>query len=246
MNLTGNMLRRLIAIEIERTLSEGLLFEEDAEGGGEGEVDLFGGGGEEGGDDAGAGDDAEASKEGEDAAAGDDAAAEGTEGEDAPAEGEGEDKGDEGEEEPKDEKKKDKEPPEPTGPTGFEFDEEINQAMTGFEKKALDIAAAKKEGRVFSMAQFLFEAEAEEDVAIDVATFADDTARLIANYDTLIDMEQAIYTKAVDFMEEKYGEDSAEKLKDILSLRYGLEFEQNDPEADNEQVYAAGAKAPSA
>lgn len=227
------MLRRLIAEELNRVLAGELLREaeeegEEAESGGDEAAaeDIFGGGDEAAAEEEGG--------EGEEAtgAAGGDAAAEDEvePGEEKPAEEGGEDK--------KEEKKE--EPPEPTGPTGFEFDEEINQAMAGFEKKALDVAAAKQEGRLLSMARFLFEAEKEDEVQIDVATFADDTARLISNYDTLIDMEQAIYNKAVDFMIDKYGEESADKLRDILSLRYGLEFdEQNDPEADEKEVYAA-------
>jgi hypothetical protein len=227
--VTANYLRRLIAIELERTLSEGrLLFEEEKDAEEEGAADdLFGDdAGDDTGDDAGdEGGDAKVAKQGD--AAGDD---EDTE-EEEPAEGE----------EPEEEKEEEEEPPKPTGPTGFEFDEEINTALAGFEKRALDVAAAKNEGRTLSMARFLFEAE-EEEIALDVATFADDTARLISNYDTLIDMEQAIYTKAVDFVADKYGDEAAEQLRDILSLRYDLEFdEQNDPEGDEEEFYAVGA-----
>jgi hypothetical protein len=226
--VTANYLRRLIAIEIERTLTEGrLLFEEEEEKDAEGDdaaEDLFGD--DEGGD-------AEGGDEGDTAGGG--GASDDDEG-DEPAEDE------EPEEEPEEEEEEEKEPPKPTGPSGFEFDEEINTAMAGFEKRALDVAAAKNEGRILSMARFLFEAEEEDEVALDVATFADDTARLISNYDTLIDMEQAIYTKAVDFISDKYGEDAADQLRDILSLRYDIEFdEQNDPEGDEEEFYAVGA-----
>lgn len=210
MKVSANYLRRLIAIEIERTLAEGrFLFEEEEE---------------------------KASEAGEDEK--DDSTEETGEEEadEEPAEDE------EPEEEPEEEEEEEKEPPKPTGPSGFEFDEEINTAMAGFEKRALDVAAAKNEGRILSMARFLFEAEEEDEVALDVATFADDTARLISNYDTLIDMEQAIYTKAVDFVADKYGDDAADQLRDILSLRYDIEFdEQNDPEGDEEEFYAVGA-----
>ena len=210
MKVTANYLRRLIAIEIERTLTEGrFLFEEEEE---------------------------------KDAEAGEDEKDDSTEetGEEEADEEPAQDE--EPEEEPEEEEEEEKEPPKPTGPSGFEFDEEINTAMAGFEKRALDVAAAKNEGRILSMARFLFEAEEEDEVALDVATFADDTARLISNYDTLIDMEQAIYTKAVDFVADKYGDDAADQLRDILSLRYDIEFdEQNDPEGDEEEFYAVGA-----
>ena len=238
MRVTADYLRRLIAVEIERTLSEGrFLFEEEEEKDAEGDEaaeDLFGddeGGDDEAGDKGGGGKPSSSGGVG-DAGGGD------TDGDEESSSDE------ETEEEPeeKPEEEEEKEPPEPTGPTGFEFDEEINTAMAGFEERALDVAAAKNEGRTLSMARFLFEAEEEDEVAIDIATFADDTARLISNYETLIDMEHAIYTKAVDFIADKYGDDAAEQLQDILSLRYDIEFnQQNDPEADEREVYAAGA-----
>jgi len=229
--VTPSYLRRLIAIELERALTEGrLLFEKEEDTEEEGAADdLFAD--DEGGDEKPpAGDD-------EDDEPAPKASAKAPK--DAGAEEEPEEE--EAEEEEAEEEEAE-EPPKPTGPTGFEFDEEINAAMAGFEKRALDVAAAKNEGRVLSMSRFLFEAEDEDDVTLDVATFADDTARLISNYDTLIDMEQAIYTKAVDFVADKYGDDAAEQLRDILSLRYDLEFdEQNDPEGDEEEFYAVGA-----
>jgi len=251
MRLTGQMLRRLIAEELDRSLLERLIREAEGdekadEGGGDEGGDaadeLFGGGDEGGGDDAAAdegGGDEGGDAEG-DAAGGDDAAA------DEDKEGGGDDA--EGGEEK--DAEKEEEPVEPTGPAGFEFDDEINQAMMGFEEKALQMGAAqgqvdpvdavKKEGRVPSLSYLLFEA-GEEEVQFDVATFADDVARLISNYDTLIDMEQAIFTKAKDFLEQKYGAESAEELEDILSRKYQLEFENSDPEASEREVFAANA-----
>ena len=238
MRITANYLRQLIAEELDRALSAHLISEQEGEdkdeekpaedeGGDDAVEDLFG--------DAGDDEDAEGDRSATKQSAGPAAVAD-EDDEEAASEASG------GEKVGQEEEEEDEPPAEPTGPSGFEFDEEINAAMAGFEKRALDVAAAKQEGRVLSMARFLFEADEEDEVAFDAATFADDTARLIANYDTLIDMEQAIYTKAVDFVAEKYGEATAEQLKDILSMRYDIEFDQpNDPEADEREVYAAGA-----
>lgn len=253
MRLTGKMLRRLIAEELDRSLLESLIREaegDDAaaeEGGDDAASDIFGGGDDAAADEGG-GDDA-AAEEGGDAAEGDDAAAD-EGGDDAAADEGGEDEAASGDE--KDDKKEEKKekPVEPTGPAGFEFDEEINQAMMGFEEKALQmgaakgevdpVAAMKKEGRAPTLTYLLFEA-GEEEVQFDVPTFADDVARLISNYDTLIDMEQAIFTKATDFLEQKYGKEAAEELQDILSRKYQLEFETSDPEASEREFFAANA-----
>lgn len=253
MRLTGKMLRRLISEELDRSLLERLIREAEGDekadegGGDDAATDLFGGGDESGGDDAAA--DEGGGDEGGDAAGGD------AGGDDAAADEDKEEGGDdaEGDEEKDAEKEeKEEEPVKPTGPAGFEFDDEINQAMMGFEEKALQMGAAKgqvdpvdavkKEGRVPSLSYLLFEA-GEEEVQFDVPTFADDVARLISNYDTLIDMEQAIFTKAKDFLEQKYGAESAEELEDILSRKYQLEFEDSDPEASEREVFAANAGA---
>ena len=253
MRLTGKMLRRLISEELDRSLLERLIREAEGdekgdEGGDEAADELFGGGGDEGGDDAAA--DEGGGDEGGDEAAdegGDDAAADEGGEEDA-----GGDEAEGGEEKDAEKEEKKEEPVEPSGPAGFEFDEEINQAMMGFEEKALQmgaakgevdpVAAVKKESRAPTLTYLLFEA-GEEEVQFDVPTFADDVARLISNYDTLIDMEQAIFTKASDFLEQKYGKEAAVELRDILSRKYQLEFEQSDPEASEREVFAAHAGA---
>lgn len=249
MRLTGDMLRRLIAEELERCLVESrFLFEEDKEE----EEDSDSSGSEsdapEVSDDAAAslfGDDEgeeESKDSGASGASPSGSSAPGGKSDATSSAAEGESTSDDEEERDSEEEEELKKSPKPTGPSGFEFDEEINAAMAGFEEKALDIASAKSEGRTLTLARFLFEAEGDDEVAIDIASFADDTARLISNYDTLIDMEQAIYTKAVDFVSSKYGEAAAEQLRDILSMRYDIDLQQqNDPEADEIEIYAAGA-----
>lgn len=201
----------------EKTDEEGDEGGDDLFGGGEGggEEDATDKGGDEGGDDEG-----------------------------------GEDAGADKDEEESDDKEEEKEP-EPTGPVGDEVDVALKDVMADFEKRALDAAAAKskittvdavkKEGRRLSLARLLFEAE-DDEVVIDVGTFAGDVARLIKNYDTLIDMEGVIYAKARDFLEKKYGSEYADQLDDILAREYDLEFDHtNDPEKAEQTVYAVGA-----
>jgi hypothetical protein len=188
------------------------------EGGDEGEDDLFGGdegGGEE--DAADTGDDQGDDESGDDADTDADA-----------------DK----DEEESDDKEEEKEP-EPTGPVGDEVDVALKDVMA--KSKITTVDAVKKEGRRLSLARLLFEAE-DDEVVIDVGTFAGDIARLIKNYDTLIDMEGVIYAKARDFLEKKYGSEYADQLDDILAREYDLEFDHtNDPEKAEQTVYAVGA-----
>ena len=60
-------------------------------------------------------------------------------------------------------------------------------------------------------------------------TFAADVARLVKNYDSLLDIPRLIMVKAKDYIEGKYGEDIADQLLDILDLRYQLSIEEEEP-----------------
>lgn len=240
MKLSKSALRSMILEEIQ-SLTRSRLFEAEDdeksdEGGDEGGDDLFGG--DEGGDEGGGEEDA-ADTGGDE---GDDES-----GDDADSDTDADTDKDEEESDDKEEEKE----PEPTGPVGDEVDVALKDVMADFEKRALDAAAAKskitpvdsvkKEGRRLSLARLLFEAE-DDEVIIDVGTFAGDIARLINNYDTLIDMEGVIYAKARDFLEKKYGSEYADQLDDILAREYDLEFDHtNDPEKAEQTVYAVGA-----
>ncbi len=239
MRLTKRQLRAIILEELTR---HAYLTEGEDEGG----DDLFGGdkGGDEGADEGG-------DEGGDEEAGGDDAAEEGGD-EEGGEEGSEEEGGDEeGGEEEKDEDKGDEEEDEEeaAGPVGDEVDVALKDVMADFEKRALDAAAAKsqvkpitvkKEGRL-SLARLLFEAD-DDEIKIDVGSFAADIARLITNYDTLIDMEGVIYSKAVDFIEKKYGKDYADQLQDTLAREHNIEIDvQQDPEAAEKPIFAVGA-----
>lgn len=192
-----------------------LLLEKEEDEEEEADVDLFG-------DDAGEGD----------------AAAEGG---DEP-EDEGEPEAEEAEEEEDEEEEPEKEePPEPVPAIGDEVDRALGDVIMDFAKDAIDVASAKKEmiPESSNLLRFLMEAEEPD---IDVPTFADDVARLIDNYENLIDMEALIFNKSYEFLEMRYGKDYADQMEDILLRQYGLELDHDsDPEIADQNTYAIGA-----
>ena len=240
MMLTRTQLRALILEELTRS---SLIREGEDESADDTADELFGS--DEGGDDAAD----ESSDESADEESTDEGGDEG--GEDSSDEEGGEEEKDAADED-KDEEtdKKDEKSEEVLGPVGDEVDTALKDVMADFEKRALDSAAAKaklepavgpkKEGRM-SLARLLFEAD-DDEVLIDVGTFASDVARLINNYDSLIDMEAVIYTKAMDFLEKKYGKDYAEQLRDTLARDYNIDIDvKQDPEKAERPIYAIGA-----
>ncbi len=225
--LSKSYLRRLIVEELS-LLPEG---EED--------MDIFGGGeeeegGEEGGEDEEAAEDTE--EEGEEEAAdeegGDEAADEG---------GEEEDEGGEsGEEAPEDAA---------TGPSDSGVDVELNSLLADFEAQALAVTkAAEPEYEVVAqeyfkpkLADLLFEGEEEEaGPGLDIPTYTSNVARLIQNYQSLMDMEKMIFTKAREFLATKYGEELAVQFEEDLEMNHGITFDPEGLESEA-PVYAVGA-----
>jgi len=81
-------------------------------------------------------------------------------------------------------------------------------------------------------------AAAEEEVVsesqLDIEKFANDVSRLIQNYDVLLDMENMIFNKAMSFLQQKYGDEVAASLEEILRVRHGLDFSPQAVEMQDE------------
>jgi len=231
--LSKSYLRRLIVEELS------LLSEEEEE-------DIFGGGEEEeaadeGGETEEAAEDTEEGGEaegGEEEGGEDDAAAE--EGGDEEAEDSGA-----SEEAPEDAA---------TGPSDSGVDIELNNILSDFEAQALAVTqaaepeyeAVTQESFTPSLTFLLFEAEEEAAVpALDIPTYTNNVARLIQNYQSLMDMEMMIFTKSREFLASKYGEPLAVAFEEDLEKNHGITFDPEGPETDA-PVYGVGAMTPMA
>jgi len=58
----------------------------------------------------------------------------------------------------------------------------------------------------------------------DVQHFANNVARLIDNYTTLLDIESAIYYRAIAMLEKNYGADVVDAFRETLHSRHGFDF----------------------
>jgi len=181
---------------VERNLTK-LLLEED---------DLFGseGGDEEGGDEEGGGE-----------------------------EGGGEEGGEEKKEDAAEEKPK-APPIKPGDKVELEkqFDAKLDTMLQDFEAAALKSASINTADVAMEnwwrapVGKLLFESGQEyTESDFDIQKFASDVARLMMNYDALLDMESIIFNKAKSFLKTKYGDDVADSLSEILATRYGLDLE---------------------
>ena len=203
----------MINRRLSKILSETILILEQEEGG-----DLFGG--DEGGDEE---------EEAADAEEG---------GGDEPTDEEAEEE--EGTEE---EEEEGAEEEESAYPLGKAVDDEISALFVDYEEDAIRSAATRRDEKEevkegLSMMKILYEQDNPE--GIDLEVFAQNVARLIKNYDNLLDMENLILTKAVEFITTYYDEESATTLEDLLDVRFGLSL------SDDEDIVAPMATGASA
>lgn len=138
------------------------------------------------------------------------------------------------------------------------LDAELETVMDDFEDRALKSGKIEKEFTTTesrlggSVSRLLYEAEGDEELKTDPETlvkffdmeqFAADVARLINNYQTLMDMEAIIYSKARRFLLDKYGKEMATKFDDMMTTRHSIDLgdELYTPPEEGPGPYAVGA-----
>ncbi len=205
--------------EFFRKAYSGVLLEQDDPFGG-GEEEEEGGGEEEGGDDPFGGDEEEGGDE----------------------EG-GEEEG--GEEEGGDEEEDEGPKAEESDKIRYEksLDDQLQAIFVDIESDSIKSAQVQEEG--YSLKRLLL--REQDDIAIDVDRFAAETARIILNFDAFFDIEEMIMSKARSFLLDKYGEEVADEVEELLSTRHDIarkEEEKATREEYDEQVpIAVGASA---
>lgn len=115
------------------------------------------------------------------------------------------------------------------------IDSELDKFFGDAEEAARksSVINSKNESKKYSLkTQFklLFESPADD---IDLDHFASETARLIKNYQNLIDWETVILNKAQKFIDNHYGPDTAKTLMSILEDEYQIVKKQSHGEEED-------------
>lgn len=118
--------------------------------------------------------------------------------------------------------------------------------MAALKSSAINVDAETVEGDVVEnwwrqpLTSLLVEVDSVAD--LDIEQFATDVARLIQNYQTLLDIESAIYYRAIALLERNYDDETALAFKDIMQQRYQFDFDDiRDDPVENEAPLALGA-----
>ena len=134
-------------------------------------------------------------------------------------------------------------------PIALAVQDAFNSSVNAFDS-VRDIAMKESLSRVAwgrsrgVLSRLLFEDQRPE---IDMAMYCQRIANLITNYDSILDIEKAIFDAAYNMLSgnEDFGPDVADEFKDILARDYDIEFDHvYDPEKADQPVYAAGSRKP--
>lgn len=128
---------------------------------------------------------------------------------------------------------------------GKAIDDDLEALLVDFETQARKSKQIEDEQVSESLGLgFLLEADYAEE--IDIERFTSEVARLIKNYDTLLDMESLIMSKAKSFISSRYGETAVTDLEGSLADNHGIEIEEPPPPPENdfEAPVAVGAGTP--
>jgi len=66
--------------------------------------------------------------------------------------------------------------------------------------------------------------------------FTSDVARLVMNYQSLLDMEALIINKAKSFLRAKYDDAHVDKFEEILDVRFGVTIGAEERESEEPQA----------
>lgn len=121
------------------------------------------------------------------------------------------------------------------------IDDHLQALLVDIESDAIKSAAVQEEG--YSLKRlYLFESS---DVSLDVDKFASEAARLILNFDAFVDLEEMLLTKIHSFLADKHGEEAADAVEELLSVRHGIkrgsEVEHQEKEVEEQVPIAVGA-----
>jgi len=122
------------------------------------------------------------------------------------------------------------------------LDSDIEAVFIDFETDARK-SVAEKFVYMKDLSVLYEQAEDDKFEEIDIDVFSSEVARLVKNYDTLLDMEKMLVDKAKDFISSRYGEKAETALMDKLATQHDIEIDepQTPPTSNLDTPVAVGA-----
>ena len=112
------------------------------------------------------------------------------------------------------------------------LDDQLQAIFIDIESDSIKSAQVQEES--YSLKRILLKEQG--DISLDADKFAAETARLILNFDAFFDIEEMIMSKARSFLLDKYGEEVADEVEELLSTRHDI-YRKED-KAQKEEEYS--------
>ena len=110
------------------------------------------------------------------------------------------------------------------------LDDQLQAIFIDIESDSIKSAQVQEES--YSLKRILL--KEADDVQIDIDRFAAETARLIMNFDAFFDIETVVLSKMRSFLLDKYGEDVADDVGELLANRHDIQTRDDAVEAKDE------------
>jgi ribosomal protein RSM22 (predicted rRNA methylase) len=88
--------------------------------------------------------------------------------------------------------------------------------------------------------------EADDKPKIDIGVYANEVARLINNYTSLVDIKKNVISQAEQYLDDEFSDESEElkrKLRNLLRVEYHISLERPEPPGESYAVGAGGGGA---
>lgn len=150
-------------------------------------------------------------------------------------------------------------------PEGSSLDSQVDHYLIEYEKAAgkAKKASAQTEGRDYGrrMTRSFLLREADEDPqaalpadvggpaergAVDIESFAGSVARLIENFESMVEVRKTVLRRAEGFLRKAHSDDDVQRFMDSMRDQHGVDPEESqyDMESDVEAPPAVGAGVP--
>lgn len=139
-------------------------------------------------------------------------------------------------------------PEEPTVDTvkegGDSIDSQIDRLFAEYESEAKDVqteSVCHKNFNLFEESDFTDEPGKMTIDDINVESFTNDIVRLIDNYDSLLEIRDAIAQRAVNFLAKSYNKDVVSSFTSLLSDQHDIEIGKSEEVVKDEKYQAPPA-----
>jgi hypothetical protein len=133
-----------------------------------------------------------------------------------------------------------------TSDVGASVDAQIDRFLIGYEREAKNVKSEGVDHRMITYRFLSEDIDTQNDGQLDIESFAADVARLVENYDSLLEMRDTIVKRATNFLKKVYDPTVVEQFEQVMDDQFEIKVGESDidKELDVDVPPAIGAGVP--